>query len=169
MLSAFQAHIPLIVIWPERIAPGQRLRQAVSMIDILPSILDLAGLAQPEVKQGQSLAPLLLGEEGWEPRPIILDEFQVDPETNELRGTIEVIDGRWGASLYIDPNLEDDEVPLRGHRDRPAPGSKAWENRPEKIPLPRPRCGGAARAPDRFRGAQPRRFARGRANHAVTH
>jgi len=30
------------------------------MIDLLPTILDLAGLPQPEIAQGQSLAPLLI-------------------------------------------------------------------------------------------------------------
>ncbi len=55
--------------------------------------------------QGQSLAPLLLGEDGWEPRPVILDEFKVDADTGELHGTIEVVDGRWGASLEINPDL----------------------------------------------------------------
>jgi arylsulfatase A-like enzyme len=74
------------------------------MIDVLPTILDLVGLPMPEVMQGQSLAPLLLGEEGWEPRPVILDEFEVDLETSELRGVIEVVDGRWGASLEINPH-----------------------------------------------------------------
>ncbi len=59
--------------------------------------------------QGQSLAPLLLGEEGWEPRPVILDEFEVDPETGELTGLIEVIDGRWGASLEINPVPPEEE------------------------------------------------------------
>jgi hypothetical protein len=60
----------------------------------------------PDVMQGQSLAPLLLGEEGWEPRPVILDEFYVDQETGELGGFIEVIDGRWGASLLIGHPLQ---------------------------------------------------------------
>ncbi|UCD57213.1 MAG: hypothetical protein JSV16_15600, partial [Candidatus Hydrogenedentota bacterium] len=87
----------------------QRFSQPVSMIDVLPTILDLVGLPMPEVMQGQSLAPLLLGEEGWEPRPVILDEFWVDPETSELRGMIEVVDGRWGASLEI--NRDPDERP----------------------------------------------------------
>jgi arylsulfatase A-like enzyme len=76
------------------------------MIDVLPTILDLTGLPMPEVMQGQSLAPLLLGKEGWEPRPVILDEFYVDQETGELSGFIEVIDGRWGASLLIGHPLQ---------------------------------------------------------------
>ncbi len=106
MLRPHATRIPLIVIWPGHIAPGQRFSQPVSMIDMLPTILDLADLPMPEVMQGQSLAPLLLGEEGWEPRPVILDEFDVDRETGELRGLIEVIDGRWGASLEINPDPE---------------------------------------------------------------
>jgi arylsulfatase A-like enzyme len=73
----------------------------VSLIDMLPTILDLADLPMPEVMQGQSLAPLLLGEDGWEPRPVILDDFRADQTTGELTGVIEVIDGRWGASLDI--------------------------------------------------------------------
>ncbi len=86
------------------------------MIDVLPTILDLTGLPMPEVMQGQSLAPLLLGQEGWEPRPVILDEFTVDRNTGEFRGRIEVIDGRWGASLEINP---DPERPPE--RQRPVP------------------------------------------------
>ena len=103
MFRSSVTRIPLIVIWPGHIAGGQRFSQPVSMIDVLPTILDLVGLPMPEVMQGQSLAPLLLGEEGWEPRPVILDEFDVDPETSELTGVIEIVDGRWGASLLIKP------------------------------------------------------------------
>ncbi len=101
LFASSVTRVPLIVVWPERIAPGQRFSQPVSMIDMLPTILDLAALPMPEVMQGQSLAPLLLGEEGWEPRPVILDEFAIE-DTGELSGYIEVIDGRWGASLLID-------------------------------------------------------------------
>ena len=106
MFRSFVTRVPLLVFWPGRIAGGQRFSQPVSMIDVLPTILDLVGLPMPEVMQGQSLAPLLLGEEGWEQRPVILDEFYVDEETGELRGVIEVIDGRWGASLEINPDPE---------------------------------------------------------------
>jgi arylsulfatase A-like enzyme len=105
MFRSSVTRIPLIVVWPGRIEGGQRFSQPVSMIDMLPTILDLADLPMPEVMQGQSLAPLLLGEEGWEQRPVILDEFYLDEET-ELRGVIEVIDGRWGASLEINPDPE---------------------------------------------------------------
>ena len=102
-LRSSVTRVPLIVVWPDRIAPGQRFSDPVSMIDVLPTVLDLVDLPMPEVMQGASLAPLLLGEEGWEPRPVILDEFYVYGETDVLAGQIEVIDGRWGASLSINP------------------------------------------------------------------
>ncbi len=98
--------IPMIFVWPGHIAGGQRFTQPVSMIDMLPTLLDLSGLPLPEVMQGQSLAPLLLGKEGWESKPVILDEFYRHKETGELRGWIEAIDGRLGASLAVNPHVE---------------------------------------------------------------
>jgi arylsulfatase A-like enzyme len=100
-LAACVTHIPLIMSWPGKINPGQRFSQPVSLIDLLPTILELGGLSEPDLKQGRSFAPLLLGRDGWEQRPVILDEFSVRPDTGGLYGTIDVIDGRWGASLKV--------------------------------------------------------------------
>ena len=105
--------VPLLFIWPGRIPAGQRLDQTVSMIDVLPTILDLVGLPMPEVMQGQSLAPLLLGEEGWEPRPVILEQSNADGLAPEEYSRIEVVDGRWGASLEISPSPQAPPEELR--------------------------------------------------------
>ncbi len=110
----------MIVVWPARIAAGQRFSQPVSMIDMLPTIIDLAGLSEPEITQGQSLAPLLLGREGWESRPVILDEFNGSAGV----GRLDVIDGRWGASVYVSepPSPPEDNFrPLPELNGRPAP------------------------------------------------
>ena len=98
----------MIFVWPGHIAPGLRFSDPVSMLDMLPTVLDLLDLPMPEVMQGQSLAPLLLGETGWEPRPVILNEIYVRRSTGEFKGRIEVIDGRWGASWYIHPDPKED-------------------------------------------------------------
>ncbi len=103
-------------VWPGHIEGGQRIAPPVSMIDVLPTLLDLVGLPPAEIAQGQSLAPLMLGREGWEPRPVILDELGLDRDTGELSGVIEVVDGRWGASLEI--NLDPDQPP---EERRPSP------------------------------------------------
>lgn len=102
ILRSSVSRVPLLLVWPERIPGGQRLRQPVSMIDVLPTLLDLAGLPPPDVMQGQSLAPLLLNRPGWTPRPVILDGFDRNRD-GALQGQIEIVDGHWGASLRIGP------------------------------------------------------------------
>jgi arylsulfatase A-like enzyme len=128
LLRPGATRIPMVFVWPGHIAPGQRLRQPVSMIDMLPTILDLVDLPMPEVMQGQSLEPLLLGKPGWEPRPVILDEFYEDANTGKLLGSIEVIDGRWGASLEINQDPENDERPPRLRRPVPLLVYDLWND-----------------------------------------
>ena len=80
------------------------------MIDVLPTLLDMTGLEPPGVSQGQSLVPLLLGENGWVSRPVIFDQARTvdlaNPDIHHFH--IEVVDGRWGASLLVpvDPRAE---------------------------------------------------------------
>ena len=114
MLDSYSTRIPMMWIWPGRIEGGRRLSEKVSMIDVLPTLLDLVGLPQPAVLQGQSLAPLLRGE-SMEVRPVIFDEFRVDEATGEMIGNIEMIDGRWGASLEIAPTAEGADPDLGRH------------------------------------------------------
>jgi arylsulfatase A-like enzyme len=116
------SHVPLIIVWPGHIPGGRRFSQPVSMIDVLPTVLDLVGLPKPDVLQGQSLAPLLRGQPGWTPRPVILDEFEADPTRGQLQGRLEVIDGRWGASLWIGPPPDAPEA----RRPWPLPLYDVW-------------------------------------------
>ncbi len=100
-LNPYLTRVPLVVVWPAGIPAGKRVREAVSLIDLLPTVLELAGQPRPDHLQGQSLRPLLLGQEGWRPAPVFLEEINYDPRTGEPDGAIEVVDGRWGASLAI--------------------------------------------------------------------
>jgi arylsulfatase A-like enzyme len=120
LFDSYSTRVPLVVSWPGRVPGGRRIAQPVSMIDVLPTILDLAGLPQPEVVQGRSLGPLLRGQP-LEARPVILEEFRVDEKSGELVGNIEVVDGRWGASLEIGP-LPAGADPKRGRHAVPAGG-----------------------------------------------
>lgn len=124
MLRPGVSRIPLIVVWPERIPAGLRIDKPVSMIDVLPTVLDFAELPMPEFMMGQSLAPLMLGTPGWEPRPVILDAFEVN-EQGELSGRIEVVDGRWGASLLVNP---DPDIPESRRRPSPILVFDLWED-----------------------------------------
>jgi uncharacterized sulfatase len=46
-------HVPLIVRWPGRIAPGKQAEDLVSLIDLAPSCLAAAGSTPPDYMQGQ--------------------------------------------------------------------------------------------------------------------
>jgi arylsulfatase A-like enzyme len=102
LFDSYATRVPLIIVWPGHIEGGRRYSEPVSMIDVLPTILDLVGLPAPEVLQGRSLAPFLRGEE-LPARELVFDEFRVDEATGEMIGNIELVDGRWGASLEVGP------------------------------------------------------------------
>lgn len=64
-----QSHVPLVFRGPG-IDPGKRVPETVQSIDIMPTLLDLAGIPVPEGSQGASLKPLLAeSETRWRPRP----------------------------------------------------------------------------------------------------
>ena len=128
LCDTYATRVPLIVAWPGHIAGGRRIEQPVSLVDLLPTILELTGLPAPEVTQGVSLAPLLLA--GTPERtaelaaalpPVVLDEFRVDEATGEMIGNLELVDGRWGASLEIGP-VPPGADPGRGRHAVPAGG-----------------------------------------------
>ena len=56
------AHVPLIISWQGQFQQGARSRALVELIDIVPTLLELAGVDVSENVQGQSLLPILTGE-----------------------------------------------------------------------------------------------------------
>ena len=61
-------HVPLVVRAPG-LPAGGRVAQRVGLIDVMPTVLELAGVAAPAGLEGHSLAPLLRGEP-WTARPV---------------------------------------------------------------------------------------------------
>lgn len=110
-LNPYLSRVPLVVTWPAKIKGGQRFRGPVSLIDLLPTVLDFAGRPKPDYLQGQSLAPLLLGQPGWEQRPVVIDELTWSPIDGEPNAILEMVDGRWGASLRIAKDDREEEGP----------------------------------------------------------
>ena len=100
------AHVPLVVRWPGRIKP-HRVDEAVQLIDVMPTLLDISRLTHPDGLQGQSLMPLLEGEgkaasgavsaaNGWKRRPAIIEKRIENKE--EFPSNIEavaIVDGQW--------------------------------------------------------------------------
>lgn len=53
--------VPLIVRWPEHVQAGQTTSAMVSLVDLLPTFIEMAGGKPPGELDGRSLAPVLAG------------------------------------------------------------------------------------------------------------
>lgn len=68
-------HVPLILSGPDlEAARGQRWPHLVRHVDLVPTILDVCGLPVPEGLAGQSLLPIVRGEEPAEPPRVVFCE-----------------------------------------------------------------------------------------------
>jgi arylsulfatase A-like enzyme len=73
-------HVPLILRSP-RLVPGSHVPNRVELIDVVPTLLDLAAVPAPAGLQGRSLVPLLRGEP-WHDRPSFAETTRAaKPET----------------------------------------------------------------------------------------
>ena len=54
-------HVPVIFSWPGYIPAGVKVDALTELVDLAPTLLELAGLEVPCYMQGRSLAPILLG------------------------------------------------------------------------------------------------------------
>lgn len=70
-------HVPGIIWGPGRVEPDQRFDGLVSLMDIAPTVLELAGLTPPEWMEARSLLPALQGQE-WEGRQYVFSEHARD-------------------------------------------------------------------------------------------
>jgi arylsulfatase A-like enzyme len=103
LADSYRTRVPLVVVWPGHLPAGVRIDAPVSLIDLLPTVLALAGLPPAEIQQGQSLVPLLTATGDWASSPVVLEQVQAYEPTGEMVGHIELIDGRWAASLEVMP------------------------------------------------------------------
>tara|TARA_R110002096_G_scaffold435143_2_gene659495 strand:+ start:271 stop:1704 length:1434 start_codon:yes stop_codon:yes gene_type:complete len=61
-LYDYGARVPMAVVWPGHIEPGTRTDAMVSWVDILPTLIDLAGGEVPADIDGRSFGQVLLGQ-----------------------------------------------------------------------------------------------------------
>jgi len=67
-------NVPLIVWSPKRFAGGRQIDDLVSLFDIGPAILELAGLEVPETFEARSVLPALKGDPEWKGRDYVFAE-----------------------------------------------------------------------------------------------
>ena len=82
-------HIPMIMKLPDSMISGRRIPQLVSIIDIMPTVLELVGIEVNEQTQGKSMAPLIFNgrsirDSAYMVHSIRTQDWKMFPERNEL-------------------------------------------------------------------------------------
>ena len=89
-------NVPLVLWGPRWVPPGTVVTETVQTIDMMPTVLELAGLPVPEHVQGQSLVPLLGGPGTWTARPAISERrrpnFAREPDDDDTESHA-IVDG----------------------------------------------------------------------------
>ena len=89
-----EIHVPLIVRFPDRMFAGQRVDAVASNVDVMPTILEYAGVELPPTVEGRSLLPVLTGAEDGHDRHAVAELAD--------RSIVTLVMGEW--QLLIGPN-----------------------------------------------------------------
>ncbi len=86
---------PLLVRWPGVVEPGSVNNDLVSNLDFAQTILEMAGVAEPDDMQGASLVPLLQGRTPADWRTYLYYHYYEYPGWHSVRKHEGVTDGRY--------------------------------------------------------------------------
>lgn len=123
---------PMIVAWPGVTRPGQRTNAAVQWIDILPTLVDIAGGPAPQGIDGRSFAPVLRGR-AKQHRSEIFTTHSGDGDWN-VYPIRSIRTAEWKYIRNLHPEFQHS---THTNRDSTAAGYKywkSWEAAAEKDP-----------------------------------
>jgi len=75
LLYQTTSRAPLIIFHPNSPSSGVRREEVVSLVDILPTVVEAIGLRLPDNVQGQSLWPLIGGDGAFHERPVYTETY----------------------------------------------------------------------------------------------
>jgi arylsulfatase A-like enzyme len=64
--------VPFLLRYPRRVSAGRRCEFPVSVVDVAPTLLGLAGVAVPPSMEGADLSPFITGQGGGAPEAVLL-------------------------------------------------------------------------------------------------
>ena len=74
-------HVPFILSYPPSVTRGRTHDVLIGSVDVMPTLLGLAGVAVPDSIQGRDLSPLILGRPYAEPESTFLHISKVNKDT----------------------------------------------------------------------------------------
>lgn len=122
----------LVMRWPGVIKSGTKCGHLMSSVDLLPSVLELAGLPAAPVIQGRSFAPLLRGGQ-YKPRREIFAEYNFheifDPMRVVRTDRYKYIRNLTERSRYYlpDEGPRNNNYYARGNSDKPRPWEELYD------------------------------------------
>jgi arylsulfatase A-like enzyme len=91
-------HVPLIMVYRDGLPQGRRIAQQVQLVDIMPTILDLAQIPKDNLLlQGHSLLPLIAGEgeEWWHDRLVVSEHYINKDSVGKGAGWASLVYRKW--------------------------------------------------------------------------
>lgn len=124
------ARVPLIWSWPGKLPKGERRDSVASLIDIVPTILEAAGVERPEYLEGDSLLAHLEGQEGeWKNEAFVeyLAHGAIHPQACVRRGRYKFIYALHEPAQLYDLEEDPDELVDLGRDPRYGGKVRAFE------------------------------------------
>ncbi|WP_280337807.1 sulfatase family protein [Salinicola acroporae] len=118
-------HVPAIVWGPKFVRGNQRIEGLTSLMDLGPTVLELAGVEPPVWMEAQSLLPALQGK-AWAGREHVFAEHARDFILTDTELMTMVRDDRWKLVTFVDSDegqlfdLESDPDELDNRWDDPS-------------------------------------------------
>ena len=112
------ANVPL-VLWGRGVPAGKVVEKTVQNLDVMPTLLDLAGIPLPERAQGRSLVPLW-SEAGEErPRPAFTEHRVSETDGPDLYDSFAMVEGRFKLIWNVGVPAGVAEYELYDHSEDP--------------------------------------------------
>jgi arylsulfatase A-like enzyme len=130
------ANVPLILWWPGGVPAGTRVGETVQLIDVMPTLLELSGLAAPKGIQGASLVSLMRGggaHAGW-PRPAITEAFGLpDPSAPTAEDSFALSLDGWKLAHHVVRAPDHPEFQLFDRRKDPLDTTDVAAQHPDIV------------------------------------
>jgi len=102
--------VPLMVHWPaHKLEERKIISDNISHVDLVPTLLDAAGIESPEYMAGMNMLPLMKDKESWEDHSVYSEYYSRNREPSQLmlrKGdykfvyTTDTPSGAWETHFY---------------------------------------------------------------------
>ena len=130
-------NVPLFFWWPGGLPAGTRVPETVELVDVVPTLLELSGLAAPKGIQGDSLVSLMRGgpgaRAGW-PRPAITEAAgRPDPSVTTTEESYALSLDGWKLAHHVVRAPDRPEFELFDRRKDPLDTTDLAAQHPEIV------------------------------------